>query len=100
MSNSNCFYAQNSEEKNLTLIYPQVVMETLRLKTLLSTNSQEKTVYSKKERKKPSGTLPFNGQVEEDGPRNDSGNSEGTEVGMKPRDRDVMEPLEETGHSQ
>lgn len=52
MSNSNCFYAQNSEEKNLTLIHPQMVMETLRLKTILSTNSQEKTVYSKKKKKK------------------------------------------------
>lgn len=52
MSNSNCFYAQNSEEKNLTLIHPQMVMETLRLKTLLSTNSQEKTVYSKRKKRK------------------------------------------------
>lgn len=44
---------------------------------------------------KTSGRLQLNGQVEEDEPKNDSGNREASQRRVRARDCDVREPLEE-----
>lgn len=70
---------------NLTLIHPQLLLETLHLKRFPKYKfTWEDSLQQKK--KKKSGTLPFSGQVELDGPKNDSRNSEDSKVGIKSKD--------------
>lgn len=95
MSNSNGFYAFKIQRKwTWQSSTHNCYWKPCILRDSLNKNSQEKTVYSKK--KKKSGTLPVSGQVEEDGPKNDSRNSEEGKVGIKSEDYDELWKRQDT----
>ena len=89
MSNGNGFYAFKIQRKwTWHSSTHNCYWKPCILRASLNKNSQEKTVYSKKKKKK-SGTLSVSGQVEEDGPKNDSRNSEEGKVGIKSEDYEL-----------